>query len=48
MTFVMDKNGLQSQRNLPYFTEIQEDISDLPFFRKKNHKYQAYKLDILR
>ena len=33
------KIGLQYQRNLPYLTEVQLDISDLPFVRNKDYQY---------
>ena len=29
------KTGLQYQKNLPYITEVQWDISDLPFLQNK-------------
>ena len=54
MSFVMDKlksrkgAGLQYQRNLPYLTEVQLDISDLPFVRNQDYQYYARYLDILR
>ena len=41
MLFVLDKStekmGLQYQRNLHYLTEVQWDISDLPYIRNKDH-----------
>ena len=42
------KMGLQYQMNLPYFTEVQWDIYDLPFVRSKGYHYQASHLDIMR
>ena len=39
MPFVIDKfnpkTELQYQKNLPYLTEVQWDISDLPFVQNK-------------
>ena len=43
MPFTKDKSkskpGLQYRRNLPYLTEVQLDIFDLPFVRNKDYKY---------
>ena len=42
MAFVMDKPkfkmGIQYPKNLPFLTEVQWDISDLPFVQ--NNDYQ--------
>ena len=50
--FVFDKSkpnkGAQYQRNLSYLTEVQWDISDLPFVRNKYYQYLISQLDILR
>ena len=43
MPFVIDKfkskNGAQYQKNSPYLTEVQWDISDLPFVQNKDYQY---------
>ena len=43
MSFVMDKSmskkGLQYLGNLPYLTEVQWDISDLPFVQNKDYQF---------
>ena len=43
MPFVIDKfkskTELQYQKNSPYFTEVQWDISDLPFVQNKAYQY---------
>ena len=43
MPFVIDKfksnNGVQYQKNLPYLTEVQWYISDLPFVQNKDYQF---------
>ena len=43
MPFDMDKfkskTGLQYQKNSPHLTEVQSDISDLPFVQNKDYQY---------
>ena len=33
------KTEIQYQKNSPYFTEVQWDISDLPFVQNKDYQY---------
>ena len=51
MPFAMEKSKskrwLQYQRSLPYSTEVQWVISDLPFVQNKVYQYQASNLDLL-
>ena len=43
MPFVMDKSKSKSEaqylKDSPYSTEVQWDISDLPFVRNKDYQY---------
>ena len=43
MPFVIDKfnpkTELQYHKNLPYLSEVQWDISDLPFVQNKDYQY---------
>ena len=52
MPFVKDKSkskkGLQYLKDSFYSTEVQLDMSDLPFVQNKDYLYKASHLDILR
>ena len=43
MSFVIDKfkskMELQYKKNSPYLTEVQQDISNLPFVQNKDYQY---------
>ena len=43
MPFVIDKfkskNGASVSEESPYLTEVQRDISDLPFVKNKDYQY---------
>ena len=52
MPFVMEqvlvqKRGLQYQRNLPYLTKVQRGISDLPLDRNTDYQYLISYLESL-
>ena len=42
------KMGLQYQKNSSYLTELQLDISDLPFVPNKDYQYEVSHLNICR
>ena len=53
MPFVIDKfkskkTELQYQKNSPYLTEVQWDISDLLFVQIKDYQYKVSHLNIWR